>query len=274
VTRAGRPEADIHDISVGQRVQIAGIVTSDPALPGLTLDATQGRVRLQITRLTGTVNDTMAGLLTMKLSGIDRREIELFDFSGTGVTPDQDADPNDYEVDTSTLGLGFVEPELRVLVLGFANEFGTAPPNFTAHSVIDVAAARAKLAIGWLPGGTIAPFLSVGSAGLVPNLDNPDLGERHHLRIGDAIIDLTGLPAAPTIVGTDDGRTRFAIVQRNRVQVFRSFDRFVATVAESLDGATVAKSMHASGQYQRDSNTLAARTIGIRLGAASAPTAE
>ena len=274
VTRAGHPDIDIQDISVGQRVHVAGSVTSDPALPELTLDATQGRVRLQITRLTGTVNNATTGLLTMKLSGIDRREIDLFDFSGTGVTSKQDAEPNDYEVDTATLGLGFVEPALRVSVLGFANEFGAAPPDFVARSVIDVAAVRAKLAIGWLPDGTTAPFLSLGTAGLVPNLDNPDLGERHHLKIGDASIDLTALPATPTIVGADDRHTRFAIMQGKRIQVFRSFDRFVATLAELLDGSTTAHSMHASGRYLRDSNTLAAHMIGVRLSIASSPAAE
>ncbi len=274
VTRAGHRDVNVQDISVGQRVYVAGIVTSDPAVPGLTLDATQGRVRLQITRLTGIVNNATTGLLTMKLSGIDRREIELFDFSGTGVTPDQDADPIDYEVDTATLGLGFVEPELRVSVLGFPNEFGAAPPDFEARSVIDVAAARAKLAIGWLPDGTTAPFLSLGTAGLVPNLDNPDLGERHHLKIGDAIIDLTTLPATPTLVGADARHTRFAIMQRNRIQVFRSFERFVATLAELLDGSTAAYSLHASGQYLRDSNTLNAHVIGVRLGIASSPAEE
>jgi hypothetical protein len=278
VTRAGQPigktNGDIDDLSVGQRVRIAGTLTSDSAVPGLTLDATQGRVRLQITRLNGTVNEAITGLLAMNLRGIDGREIGLFDFSGTGMTPDQDADPTDYEVDTTTLGLGFVEPEMPITVLGFVNEFGAAPPDFTARTVIDVAATRARLGIGWLPNGATAPFLSLGPAGLVPNLDNPNLGERHHLRIGDVIIDLTGLQAAPTIVGADNRPTRFAIMQRNRIQVFRSFDRFVATLAESLDGSTVAQSMHATGQYRRDTNTLDAHTISVRLGVASPPAAE
>jgi len=268
VTRDGSPRADldIGDISVGQRIRIFGTVNSDPAVPGLTMDATQGRARLRITHLSGTANTVTTGLLTLDLHGIDGRRIELFDFTGTGMTPDQDADPLDYEIDTSTLGLGFVDPDTPLRVFGFVNEFGVAPPDFTGRTVIDVGIMRAKLGIGWFPDGTVAPFLSIGPDGLVPDLDNPNLGLRHHLKIGHVVIDLTEMAAAPTILPADNARTRFAIMQGHRVQLFRDFDRFVATLAQLLDGATSAYTMHATGQYDRDANAVYARTISIQLG--------
>ncbi len=277
VTKAGRPRDDIDtdDISVGQRVRILGTIASDPALPGLKMDATKGRVRLKITHLSGMANSVTTGLLTMNLRGIDRRPIDLFDFAGTGMTPEQDADPSDYEVDTSTLGLGFVEPATPLIVYGFVNEFGAAPPDFAGRTVVDIATARAKLGIGWLPDGTTAPFLTIGPAGIVPDLENPDLGKRHHIKIGNVVIDLTELPAAPTIVGSDNKRTRYAILQGDRVQLFRSYDRFVETLGELLDGSTVAYSMHAAGRYVRSTNTVHAHTIGISLGSpAVSPAAE
>jgi hypothetical protein len=222
-------------------------------------------------------NSATTGLLTMNLRGIDRRPIDLFDFSGTGMTPEQDADPSNYEVDTSTLGLGFVEPETPLIVYGFVNEFGAAPPDFAGRTVVDIATARAKLGIGWLPDGTTAPFLTIGPAGIVPDLENPDLGKRHHIKIGNVVIDLTELPAAPTIagLGSDNQRTRYAILQGDRVQLFRSYDRFVETLGELLDGSTVAYSMHAAGRYVRSTNTVHAHTIGISLGSpAVSPAAE
>jgi len=282
VTKAGqiRDDLDIGDISVGQRVRILGQITtatavSDHLLAGLTLDATKGRVRLKLTHLSGMANSVTTGLLTMNLRGIDHRAIDLFDFSGTGITPDQDADPTDYEIDTSTLGLGFIEPDTPLIVFGFVNEFGAAPPDFAGRTVVDIATARAELGIGWRPEGTTAPFLSMGPDGLVPDLDSPNLGERHHLKIGDVVIDLTELPAAPTIAGVDDRRTRYAILQGDRVQMFRSFERFVEILGERLDGSTVAYSMHAAGRYVRATNTVRAHTIGIRLGSGTDfPTAE
>ena len=273
VTKAGRVRDDIDtdDVSVGSRVRILGTITSDPALmastdAGLTMDATQGRVRLMITHLSGTANEVATGLLTINLRGIDRRPIELFNFTGTGRTPDLDADPADYEVDTSTLSLGFVEPDTPVLVYGFVNEFGTAPPDFEGRTVVDIATARAKLGIGWRPNGTTAPFLSLGPGGIVPDLENPELGERHHIKIGDVVIDLMQLPAAPTIAGVDNRHTRYAILLGDRVQLFHSFDRYVETLGELLNGSNVAYSMHAAGRYVRGTNTVHAHTIGIRIG--------
>jgi hypothetical protein len=153
--------------------------------------------------------------------------------------------------------------------------FGAAPPDFAGRTVVDVATARARLGIGWLPGGTTAPFVSIGPDGIVPDLDNLDLGERHHIRIGDVVIDLTELPAAPTIVGSENKRTRYAILQDGRVQLFRSYDRLVETLGNLLDGSTVALSMHASGRYVRSTNMIHAHTIGIRLGSSTtSPAAE
>ncbi len=265
VVKKSGVEQRISAISVGQRVVVLGEVTSDPALPGLDMDATQGRVRMRYTRLTGIANSVLPGQLNMDLLGIDRRRVALFDFTGTGMTPDLDADPADYEVATDSLNLDFVVPQTPVRVTGFVRPFGEAPADFEGRTVIDVAIARANLGVGWGTGGTTAPFIQMDPIGLVIDLDNPDLGERHHIRIGDVIIDLNELPASPTIVGQDEGRRRFAILQGHRVQVFRDFDRFVETLTGLLDGSTVIRSMYAQGAYDTLNNTVKAHIIGVHL---------
>jgi hypothetical protein len=274
VTKAGhrRDDIDIADISVGSRVRILGTFQPDPVtdtvapdVAGLTLDATEGRARLKVTHLSGMATKVNTGELTMRLRGIDRRPAELFNFAGTGMTPDQDADPANYQVDTSTMNLPFVEPETPVIVYGFVNEFGEAPPDFEGRTVVDIATARAKLGVGWMPNGTTAPFLSLGPDGIVIDLENEEIGERHHIKIGNVVIDLKELPESPTIKGADGRRTRYAILQGDRVAMFRDFDRFVETLGNLLDGSNRAYSMHASGRYVRAANTVIAHTIGVRL---------
>ncbi len=272
VKKAGQSGVDqgIRAISIGQRVVVLGTVTSNPAFSGLEMDATEGRVRMRYTRLIGVANSVLPGQLNMELMGIDRRRVALFDFTGTGISPAVDADPADYEVATGSLNLDFVIPQTPVRVTGFVRPFGAAPADFEGRTVIDVAIARAILGVGWGVGGTTAPFLQMDPAGLVIDLDNPDVGVRHHIRIGDVIIDLNELPASPTIVGKDTDRRRFAILQGHRVQVFRDFDRFVETLTSLLDGSTVMRSMYAQGAYDTVNNTVEAHIIGVYLKSADA----
>lgn len=267
VKKPGQPGVNqgIAAVSVGQRVIVFGEVTSNPAFPGIEMDATEGRIRMRYTRLTGTAFSVLPGQLNMELLGIDRRRVSLFNFSGTGISEDFDANPLDYEVATDSLNTDFVIPQTPVRVIGFVNPFGEAPPDFEGRTVVDIALARAILGVGWTVNGTIAPFVVLDPTGLVIDLDNPDLGERHHIRIGDVILDLNELPASPTIIGKDEGRRRFAIKQGHRVQVFRDFRRFVATLTELLDGSTAMRSMYAKGAYDTVNNIVDANIIGVHL---------
>lgn len=252
-------------ISVGQRLGVLGKITSDPAIPGMTMDATRGRVRLKLTHLSGTANTIIPTLLTMNLQMIGRRSINQFDFAGTGISADLDADPADYEAATGNLTLATITTGTPVRVIGFTQEFGAAPPDFDATTVVNLTDAHARLGIGWAESGATAPFLSIGTDGLVPDLANSELGERPHIKIGGVIIDLTELESAPTITGVDEGRRRFAILQGRRVQMFRNFDAFVETLSIRLDGVTTAKGLHALGRYDADTNTLTARSIYVHL---------
>ncbi len=267
VKKPGQPDVDqgISALSVGQRVMVLGEVTSDPAQPGQEMDATEGRIRMRYTHLSGIVGSVLAGQLNLNLLGIDHRRVALFDFTGTGMSPELNADPADYEVFTDSLNLDFVVPEMPVRVIGFVSPFGEAPADFAGRTVVDVAVARALLGVGWGVEGTTAPFLQMDPAGLIIDLDNPDLGERHHIRIGDVIIDLTTLSASPTIIGKDEGRRRFAILQGHRVQVFRDYDRYVAALTELLNGSTIIRSMWAQGAYDTASNTVQAHIVNVHL---------
>lgn len=90
-----------------------------------------------VTQVHGTVTSVMPGQINMALRSIDRLGIDHFNFAGTGLTAELDADPNDYEIATSTLALTNVVTGRAAKVLGFVTPFGIAPPDFEGRTVID-----------------------------------------------------------------------------------------------------------------------------------------
>jgi hypothetical protein len=120
------------------------------------------------------------------------------------------------------------------------------------------------LGIGWGETGTNAPFLSSGNAGLVLDLDNASIGERHALTVGMRMVDLLGLPASPTIVAAD-GRAVFGLWERGHVELFTSFADFVAELNLRLAGGAKAQGLTAYGSYDESTSTLAANRIAVHL---------
>jgi hypothetical protein len=261
-------DLDKDAISVGQNITALGTFTdaADPSTPA-TLDATTGFVRLEVTRLEGSVTQVQAGQLNMHLRAIDRLGPDMFDFSGTSMSG-QNADPNDYEISTGTLTLSSLSVGEAARVLGFVTPFGSAPPDFEALTVVDHADLPALLSLGWTMNGTTAPFLSMGTDGLVLNLANPDIGLRHHLLIGRQIIDLTTLPTNPTVAAAGS-RTMFAVWEPGHAEFFSSFDDFIGALTTRLGGGQAALSLFAEGSWDDATTTLAAHRIVVQFNAAN-----
>ncbi|HYS84432.1 MAG TPA: hypothetical protein VEN78_05460, partial [Bradyrhizobium sp.] len=141
---------DISSISVGQRVTVFGILNAAGTTMNAT-NATSGLVRLLITQLNGTVNSAGSGVVAMTLARIDGRPISLFNFSGTGTTVGNDANPISYQVATGALGLTGIVATTPLKVRGFVQPFGqaTATDAFNAITLIDVTNAPATLVVGW-----------------------------------------------------------------------------------------------------------------------------
>lgn len=258
----------IDAISIGQRVTIRGnqpgLATTDALAPQILFDATQGSVRMHVTHLAGIVNTVMPGQTDITLYSIDRRRVGIFDFSGTGPA-DFDADPDNYEVRTGNLTLSNFSTGRPIVAYGFPTAFGAAPPDFAGRTLIDYTDVRSVLGIGWGATGTIAPFLSVNSDGLLLNNENPDIDVRHYIKQGPVLIDLTELDSSTLIVPRETGRMLFSLKSADSLRLYSDFDDFVADLGMSLDGSTAARSMYAYGRYDVDSNTLTAYKIGIYL---------
>ncbi|MDJ0917771.1 MAG: hypothetical protein QNJ05_08405 [Woeseiaceae bacterium] len=258
----------IDDLSIGQRVTVRGnqpTPSVDANAPDVLFDATEGAVRMHLTRLSGVVNTVVPGETSIDLQSIDRRRVSIFDFSGTGTSPETDADPNNYQVVTGPITLSNFAEGKPIVAKGFPTAFGVAPPDFVGRTVIDFSDVRSKLGIGWGADGTLAPFLSLGVEGLVLDNENPDIDVRKYIKQGPVLIDLTELPSGTTIVPREAGRTLFAIKSGDSLRLYTDFGDFVEDLSTSLDGATAARAMHAVGMYDAGSNVFTAAKLGILL---------
>ncbi len=249
-------------ISVGQNVVAFGTFTEATATGPASLDATAGRVRLLPTRIHGTINSMVAGQMNLNLRTIDRLGVDMFNFAGTGTSAAVDADPADYEVTTGTLGLTALAVGDTTKVLGFVTPFGAAPPDFNGNTVISHVDIPDLLSISWGRAGTTAPFSSLNNSGLVLDLHNTAIGDRHALFVDLQRMDLLTMTASPTIVPAT-GSVLFGVARRGNIELYTSFADLVTAITTHLNAGESAVSMMASGSYDASTNTLTANRISV-----------
>jgi hypothetical protein len=253
------------DISVGQRVVFRGELTDTDPL-ALTLDATQGYACMKLTTVRGHVTalepDNATAQLTADVQSINQHPVTDFDFAGTGIDAANDADPENYEINTGALSLDVLTVDAPVKVRGFVQPFGQAPADFIAQTLIGVDDVSAFMKVQWSPASDTA-FLSIGADGLVLGLDG--VGTFHHLTRGWVVTDLTTLGLPPTVAPQADGTGLFVLRYRGIVQVVTVFEDFAEELEGYLaEGAAVQK-LGAVGRFDDASAVLTADSIEIEL---------
>lgn len=230
-------------ISVGQRIIAFGKM-SDAS----TLDATAGRVRMEITRLTGSV--VQLSPLAVNLVELGGLRPGAFDFSGTGTSASTNAKPQTYLVDTSTLSLAGVETNDLIKVRGLVHAFGAAPPAFDATTVIDVDtdAVGAWFWASWREGGGSAePFTTVSQDGL-----DVDLADARHS------LNLLGIPRGAlggsdhiALSGPTTARGIYMVTVRggSEVHLFRDFAGLTPELSDQLAAGNRLVQINAIGRY-------------------------
>jgi hypothetical protein len=222
-------------VAVGQRISARGIynVLTDGTI---LIDSTgtsstnTGSVRLQSTKLWGSLASSAAGSLVMDLQTIDDYPVSLFNFAGNGSTSAKNPAPANFSVATPGLtlpaGTAIGAP---VWVDGVSAAFGSAPPDFRAFAVntessVQVAGGQldggastapgvgtcgigsevcepASLQVVWR-GTNAAPFESISATSFSLKLSDPSAFYLAAIRIGAEAIDLRTLPSSPLIVPT------------------------------------------------------------------------
>ncbi len=241
------------DVSVGQRIAAFGSL--DPGTN--SLDATAGLVRMLMTSVAGTVNLTGAGSLEMNVQRIDGRRIALFNFAGTGAAAGTNADPTHYEVATGALSLAGLSGGTPVRVLGFATTFGTAAPDFTAQTVINLMDRPATMLVNWIA-PTNVPFVSTDPS-LVLNLAGA--GTLHHVVRGPVSTDLLSFGVSPTVTPEHADQGLFALGVGGKVTVFMQYQSYRAAIEQQLSQGGHASVVGAHGIFSDAAVTVTADQV-------------
>jgi hypothetical protein len=257
-------------ISVGQQVELEGKLNVDSAGTS-SVDATgvnAGFVRLTPTTAWGNLSaSSVVNLLS--LGGVEPAALT---FAGTGSTTANDADPAAYEINTGTVDMSAITGTPLLRIDGTVTSFGAAPPDFNATAVTPDSQTDQVLTIEWL-NGTTGPFLNATSAGLVPNLTDPNLGTAHWVQSGPLYIqttanttDLTNPMVTPTIVADTNITGQFTIgnsASTTGLAVYHSFDSYLTQILGVLNGTNKVLKLVAVGKYDAANKIFTAYRIDI-----------
>jgi hypothetical protein len=253
-------------VSVGSSIDAFGILTGQSS-GNATMDASAGRVRLDIATASGLVTAQGSGTLTLNLSELGGRAVAPFVFTGSGATAGQ------YAVATTSLDLSNSTAGAPVLVTGLTSSFtGTsaaATPNFTATTLLDPTTINATLVLDW-SAGTTTPFVTYNSSGIALDISNAGIGVRHEIQVGAQLINLIGLSSDPQIVPSTTSTTSNAVFTighsvSSTTENFDTFDAFITQLQSELNGSVLATGVTAVGLYSASAFTLTASSITLFL---------
>ena len=250
-------EFSISDIAPGQHIWITGTLSiNESETPAL--DATAGTARLLLTTLRGHVaEDTVDSDLNIELGTINFRKAELFDFTGTGDSAENDADPASYEVETGLLDTSAFDLDDPIKVYGFVNAFGAAPYDFEATKVVNYDILPSILTVKWSPSAT-EPFESMTDESIVVDLSPKNVF--HFLCKADVDRDEQDLV---TLVPAEQGV--YVIKMRKNAYVYKDFTDFTAKLDELLDGYNRMRRLFTTGGYDESDKTLTATYLSVEI---------
>ena len=248
---ADRAQLSIQSISIGQGIVVSGALRDDKVM-----DASEGRVRMLVSRLAGRVLESQP--LVVELRSISHVNPARLDFSGTGGIASEDSDPEFYEIDTSRMMLDSFEHGEAVGVRGYVNDFGMAPDDFNALGVRDLKSdmRAAMLKVLWADAGTALPFSNITP-------DRIDLD----LSVARIILELPGhrkiSPEQLALVPALKQGALYAISIRgsDRVSLYRDFSDLVEALVGHLDSGDILHHVNAKGGYNSSSEVLNAWRI-------------
>jgi hypothetical protein len=133
--------------------------------------------------------------------------------------------------------------------------FGTAPPDFTAQTLINLNNDDARLVVTWRP-PTAAPFTSNNDSGLV--LDLSGTGAQHQVWRDAIATDLLTLGLAPTVVPMNPIQGLFALGSGTQVQIFTQWHDYSVALQHQLSEGQMVAAVGGHGVFDNTSASMMA----------------
>jgi hypothetical protein len=215
-----------------------------------------------LTTIKGNLVFAESGTVSVDLTAIDGRNIDLFDFTGTGAV--SDANPAEYKVDVAGLNTDGLDTAAPLKIRGFVAPFDHAVDvgDFEAHTLIDVSKTKGLMITTWEPASSDA-ISNISTGNFTLNLDG--IGFFHHLNRAGVVLDLAEMDDPPIIGAQSDNNGVFQIVQGESRQFFFTFDGFAAELALRLDAGSEVASIISRGIFNDAIAILSADLVTVTL---------
>ncbi|MFT6907505.1 MAG: hypothetical protein ACJAS1_004189 [Oleiphilaceae bacterium] len=252
-------DADITNLSVGQEILALG--SYDQSISAF--NSNDGAVRMKLNRIVGEV--VQQSPLAIDLSHINKRPVSVFDFAGTGISELDDADPSNYQINTSNLDLSGIETSEWLQVRGYPTNFGSAPNDFDALSIINpqFSSHAARFMVKWDDDAEA----TLNTQNQVLNIITTQARSKLHL---------VGVPGSSQLdmnVATisAEGETGiYAILGRGEgIHVYLDFGNFISALNSYIEQGFMPKHLTAGGNYSDDTDNLSSMKVTIFLSAST-----
>jgi hypothetical protein len=258
VTKQGDREngSSIDDLSVGQKITALGKLADD----GESINTSNGIVRMRYSHVSGLV--ALVSPLELDLQHINRRAVSRFDFAGTGIDESNNADPDQYQIDSGLLSLNSLGMSEPVRVQGFPTAFGTAPLDFDAKTIIDLSELPTKMYLSYGSAGSTTAMTTLDENGML--LDLTSASGRHHLKTAGVVTDIAELASVP-FIEPGAGEGLYAISRGHRVQAYLDWDRYQSALNDLLISGNIVVFVIADGHFDSVNLLLSARRVITRV---------
>ncbi len=250
----------IEHLSIGQAVTVLGSLSEQSG--ELVMDATQGLVRMRLTAASGHHVTSDGATLALELQALQGRKTDSYDFTGTGMDENFDADPSHYEVDISNLLTSDIADNAPVRVTGFISPFGTAPADFNAVSVIDYSESRSQLLLNWPNDTEETTIKEITDTSLIMN--PLVVGGHYKLIQGGIRTELASLGSEVALTSTY-ARGLFTIKSESGITAFSNFAEFLNSLQQRVEQGEQVDLIHATGGFDATLLQLDAIKVAVKL---------
>ena len=151
---------------------------------------------------------------------------------------------------------------------GFVTPFGSAPPDFSAVTLVNPGTANARLHLAWNSPGVTAPFVTpLSPTNVMMTQTMVQSANEHVVQIGGVTEDPGSVTAGLSFVPNASGPLVFVIGHRMswQFQVYTSFSDFITALNGDLNGTTALLQVAAQGPYNLTTGVMSANLMAVEL---------